>query len=806
MLPWRRFAKRHRRGARVPLDSSDRGKTAGPLSHPLWDLLFVCAPFLALLVGGAYPLELDFAELRWILEGRGALPHLADAWLGVATSAALLRLPFLLAALAGLLLALRAAQGRHGRTIAALALMVVGVFPLTLAGASLLGPWSLGLLTAGAALALATRPGRGPLAWLLVLAALSGWLDPGLAVAPLGVALAQLFSRRHAPLPALLVVGGGGLLWMSFETTAELSSAPLAGAILCLVLAVVLALPTPRAALLGTAVLFLAFAAAPRLLTLPGAALRGAVGASLVSAGAAEGGAGELLAGPGLSEGFTAHMARELGMQPSRRSSPGKVALLELAAARGTEPERRALEERLGRRVLESSILAGEKDLLLRFNVYRPVSLAIDEGGPRPNIAIVSVDTLRADALPFYGYERDTAPALGRWSEEALVYERAFAPASKTAPSFASLMTGRLPVDHGLRSNYDLLDPGNWTLARVLREAGYHTAAFVSSFVLTRDNCGLDLGFELYDETLDRVELRREHRPLRLAPELAGAVEAWAEGRREAAGPWLLWIHAIDPHGPYTPLPEFEGSFRSQVVRLLDRESIPDHQWLETEDFSVYRDAYDAEILQTDRSLGELLDTLRALPSPEGLIVVFLSDHGESFGERDVFFQHGQSLHQEQARIPLVVQDSAFPAAGRESRPVSLVDLMPTLLERLAIETDLPLEGLPLGRRVSEAAPVLGGWRPGEAMALRFPWKLHLLRHPDGEEWVEVYDLRTDPGESHPLPPDEERHGDLLAAARGLLDRDPLKGTLDEVLRRERWEALSPEEMEQLRALGYLGP
>lgn len=788
--------------ARPTPDTHAFGLRSEPLS---WHETVASVVSLACLLVFCSAPDLGSVELGWLLEGRGLLPRLADAWLGLAPRWWILRLPLAVGAAAGLVMAVRAVAPRLYRPASYLLLAAIGFSSVYPVRATLLGPWGLGLLLTGGALALGGRPGALRTGALLGMAAVGAALDPGLALAPLSVALVRLLPRRDSPYPALLALAGSGLVWLLFDATREISTAPLPGTVLALALAAVLALPGPAVAFGGAALLLLAaitswnfFRAAPP----EGSHLA----YELKSAGIAETGAKEVLAGPGLTPGSAAFLARGLRLHLVERPSAGRVALLELASARPAETERRALEERLGDRVLQRSVLAGDYDLLLRFNVYRPVRISIAEDGSRPNIAVVSVDTLRADALPFYGYERDTAPALARWSEEALVYERAFAPATKTAPSFASLMTGRLPVSHGLRSNYDLLDPGHWTLARVLREAGYHTAAFVSSFVLTRDNCGLDLGFEVYDESLDRVERRRSHRPLRLAPELAEAVEGWSAGRLDDARPWFLWIHAIDPHGPYTPLPEFEGSFRSPEVRLLDRESIPDHQWLDTRDFSVYRDAYDAEILQTDHSLGGLLDALRALPSPEGLIVIFVADHGESFGERDVFFQHGQSLHQEQARVPLVIQDSAFPAAGREPRPVSLVDLMPTLLGRLGIETDLPLEGLPLGRRLEEEAPVLGGWRPGEAMALRLPWKLHLFRNPDGEEWVEVFDLLEDPEENRPLPPDGLLHGELLAAARALLDRDPLKGTLGQALRRGRWEGLSPEEMEQLRALGYMGP
>src|SRR5262249_30074945 len=132
----------------------------------------------------------------------------------------------------------------------------------------------------------------------------------------------------------------------------------------------------------------------------------------------------------------------------------------------------------------------------LRWSVYRPVSVRVPAVRPRPAIAIISVDTPRAGHLSPSRSDRGTRPPRPAW---ACLYERAVAAAPSTAPSFSSLMTGRLPIAHGVRKNYELLDPGQWTLARLLEKAGYETAAFVSSYVLSAENSGLDLGFGLYD-------------------------------------------------------------------------------------------------------------------------------------------------------------------------------------------------------------------------------------------------------------------------------------------------------------------
>jgi arylsulfatase len=559
----------------------------------------------------------------------------------------------------------------------------------------------------------------------------------------------------------------------------------------------------------------------------------------------------EILPGPGLTPGVLAHVGRRMGMaiaprvgSKPRRTETTKVGVVSIASETPAPAERDSLAAQIGLRVLDRTGFAGEQ-IILRWTTLRPLSLRIDPSGARPNIAIISVDTLRADHLGVYGYARATSPLLDAWSQSALVYERAMSAAPATAPSFSSLMTGRLPIAHGVRKNYEFLDAGNWTLARILARAGYDTAGFISSFVLSRENSGLDLGIAHYDQTFEGREANREDRPLRLAPALAESVGAWLDTRRAAEAPWFLWVHAIDPHGPYTPLPEFQGTFRGGDTRSVERSLIPQYQWLGTTDFATYVGAYDDEILQTDRSLGALIAKIEAIPSPAGTIIVFTADHGEAFGEHGFYFEHGQSLHTEEIHVPLIVKDSARPRSGRTAAPVSLLDLVPTLLQRLSIESDLPFDGTTMGARESPdgGALLLGNWRPGEVMACRSPWKLIVAGSAGGHHASEgrkaarstrvsnqnaakrtytgapragedplagrvlrFYDMAADPSEARPVSPPPPGSEELLAAARALLVRDPLDAASGRALEKRQWETLTPEAQEKLRSLGYAGP
>lgn len=524
----------------------------------------------------------------------------------------------------------------------------------------------------------------------------------------------------------------------------------------------------------------------------------------------------EILAGPGLTRGVIAHARGRAGFAVVESPREARAGMLAIASDPPTPSERDALASRIGDRVLDRYGLVGEATPL-RWTTFRPLALRIDPAGARPNIAIVSIDTLRADHLGVYGYSRGTSPLLDRWAQEALVYERAMSAAPATAPSFSSVMTGRLPIAHGVRKNYEFLDPGSWTLARILARAGYDTAGFISSFVLSRENSGLDLGIAHYDQAFSGREQNREDRPLRLAPELAETVGGWLDGRRAIDRPWFLWVHAIDPHGPYTPLAEFRNAFVGGPSKEVARSLIPDYQWLGTGDFAAYVNAYDDEILQTDRSIGALIAKIESLPSPQGTIVVFTADHGEAFGEHGVYFQHGQSLHTEELHVPLIVKDTARLRTGRVTAPVSLLDLLPTLLARLSIAADLPFDGATLDARERDPATILlANWRPGDVMACRIPWKLIVRgggrRAEKGEgdpslrHELLLYDIDADPAESRPVSPRPAAAEALAAEARALAERDPLDAASGRALEKRQWEKLSPEAQEKLRSLGYAGP
>lgn len=413
--------------------------------------------------------------------------------------------------------------------------------------------------------------------------------------------------------------------------------------------------------------------------------------------------------------------------------------------------------------------------------------LACGPAEPR-NLLLVSLDTVRPDHLPAYGYGRETAPATAALARRGAVFDAAFTQEANTAPSHASLFTGRYPHEHGCVTNRHRLDAGESTLAEVLYAAGFRTGAFVSGYPMRAALTGLHRGFEVYDD--DFEGLRRDGRVT-----TERALRWLEEGGRER--PYFLFLHLYDPHGPYRPPEGYEGLFRSEEPgpRL---ESIPRYQRLRDAGGTLrvhlneYKDRYDAMIRYADDQVARVLDAVDL----DETLVVLLSDHGETLGERHHRLDHGGQLFDEQMRIPLVMAGPGIPAR-RIDAMVETVDLRPGLLELLGRPARGRSErpGRSLARILRGGAAESGG-EGGEApryvhaaaraeserhadrgyrldgsrriLAVRSErWKL--IRYPgvDGDP-LELYDLAGDPGETHNVA---REHPELRDAHRAELAR-----------------------------------
>jgi len=304
------------------------------------------------------------------------------------------------------------------------------------------------------------------------------------------------------------------------------------------------------------------------------------------------------------------------------------------------------------------------------------------------NVLLVSVDTVRPDHLSLYGYARPTSPHLDAFARAAMTYDNAYAPATFTSPSVVSLLTGVYPAAHGVRFLFQPLAAGTWTLAGHLRAHGWRTGAVVSNFVLTRAASGLAAEFDDYDDTLVEEEVRRGKKVVqRDARATTDAALAWLERHRER--PFFLWVHYIDPHGPYAAPAPFDARFSGSPPREVKEAKIPDYQRVgHVADVGYYVDQYDGELAYSDEHVGRLLRGTDALGLLATTIVVLTSDHGETLterhGGRPVWFDHGQDVWEELARVPLVVYRPGGPT-GRSPALVCLTDVVPTILAALGV-------------------------------------------------------------------------------------------------------------------------
>ncbi len=396
------------------------------------------------------------------------------------------------------------------------------------------------------------------------------------------------------------------------------------------------------------------------------------------------------------------------------------------------------------------------------------------------DIIVITMDTTRADHVACAAADASSpTPVLDRFCAEAVRFENAVTHAPVTLPAHASLFTGLLPIHHGARYNGEFrLREGVPTLAEELRDAGYETAAFVSSFVLDR-RFGLARGFDTYDDAVEGRLVRRGvvSRNERTARDVTDAALRFL-GDRKPGKPVFLWVHYYDPHAPYVPLAE------------------PDQPGAAA--------AYAGEIADVDREIGRLL----AAPSIDARrsVVVVTADHGEGLGEHDER-THGLFLYDSTMRIPMLVRLPGGSLAGRrESGLVALSDVRPTLLSLVGVAAKGEADGLDwLAGRRREGEGVYAetglpyfdfGFAPSYSFRTDHV-KLIESANP------EFFDLRVDP---HEL---DDRFGvedarDLVGPVQQRLDAVMLGGD-DIVAASAQRDAADPESLAKLRSLGYLG-
>ena len=392
---------------------------------------------------------------------------------------------------------------------------------------------------------------------------------------------------------------------------------------------------------------------------------------------------------------------------------------------------------------------------------------------PGLDVLLVTIDTLRADALGAYGHAGARTPRMDRLAAEGVRFAFAHAHNVVTLPSHANILSGRYPFDHGVRENSGFRFPrGAQTLATLLRARGYRTAAFVSAFPLD-SRFGLDEGFEVYDDRLGDADATPDfHVQERPGPRTVEAARAWLDA---TPGPRFCWVHLYEPHSPYAPPFEWRGRVPS---------------------------AYDGEVAAADDGLAPLLDPLLAQGAASRTLVVLTSDHGEGLGEHGEA-THGTFAYETTLRVPLILHAPGVFAPRVVTEGARHVDILPTVLDALAMPVPEGIAGRSL---LAEAQGGDGGSPPPSYFesltpALTRGWApvfgvvRDRLKHVD-LPLPELYDLAADPREEANLA---ARRPEALEGLRALVLTFRASGTGPARV------AEGPEVRERLASLGYVG-
>ncbi len=443
-----------------------------------------------------------------------------------------------------------------------------------------------------------------------------------------------------------------------------------------------------------------------------------------------------------------------------------------------------------------------------------------------PNILLITIDTLRADHIGAYGYSRDTSARLDALAADGVLYERSISQAPNTHPSMASMLTSQYPSSLGGKAlkyiHYSLP-----TLAEVLNNAGYDTAAIVSN-VWLKEQMGFDEGFSHFDQTSGMSEFYAEQARIHWkdASHITNAALEWldaaATSKEETRAPFFLWLHYLDPHHPYDPPAPYDTKFKNaphdhvdflaklrdmrtrEQTRLLVKMGTGEER-VSDEEFQAIVDQYDGEIAFNDMEIGKVLDRVSAMGLDDNTLVIVTSDHGEEFRDH-AGWGHSHSLHRELLHVPLIIRYPATvnaPARGTRVRQrVRTLDIAPTIIA--AAEQALPdtmagrdLHGVVDDDRIAISQLSRKHWT---SIAMD-SWKLVIRPDDDVEaEDTELYDLETDLMEHRNVA---DQHPDQVTRLSAALEEHVGASAAAETISKTA-EQLDPATRKQLEALGYI--
>ncbi len=407
--------------------------------------------------------------------------------------------------------------------------------------------------------------------------------------------------------------------------------------------------------------------------------------------------------------------------------------------------------------------------------ILRPAPVPITRDG-KLNVLLITLDTTRADRIGAYGYAKAKTPNLDVIARNGVRFANAYAQVPLTLPSHSSIMTGTYPLTHGVHNNGAYVLPaGAVTLAKVLKDHGLKTAAFVASFSVD-SRFGLDKGFDVYDDNFQEGAPFKAVNAERRAEQVLGVFTPWFDKIKDEQ--FFCWLHFFDPHLPYSPPSPYREQFADRP--------------------------YDGEIAYMDFIIGQVMRKLLDRNLLGRTLVVVTGDHGEGFGEKGEY-GHGIFLYDNVLRVPLMFySENHLPAQKVIESRVRLIDIMPTILDLMNIPKPDPVQGrslLPYIQRKEKAdldsyietvyPKENFGWAPLVGF-ISGVWKY--IRAPHEE----LYDLKADPG--------EEKNAIAVAAKPAA----ELKTKLDDTIRAavvpgvSAKQALTSEEQARLRSLGYV--
>jgi choline-sulfatase len=436
---------------------------------------------------------------------------------------------------------------------------------------------------------------------------------------------------------------------------------------------------------------------------------------------------------------------------------------------------------------------------------------------PRPKGAVlILLDTLRADRVGAYGYAQPTTVNLDRLAAESVLFEQAVSYSAWTLPAVAALFSGRFPT----RTEFD--GKLRRSLVEPLSENGFRTAAFTDGGYVSH-YFGFDRGFDVWEgwDSAVRIGMQsRARRPDVAIAETFNAAEQWL--RENAAEPFFLFVHSYEIHVPYIRTGFAKDIPRAGLSRFIDiaeLERIRNGQVpMRTKQRKYLEALYDGGVRHADQHVGELVDLLDELGIAESTLVVVTSDHGEDLGGRNPHYaaEHGHTLYDELVTVPLIIRDSTLEiAATRVPALVRSIDVMPTILDRLGVESEAgegrSLVPMMLGTEAGERSALSHVDRYGpERVSLRTSrWKL--IRNLAEDTSLPPVDPEAPPLELYDLQSDPAERNNLAASAPEELPR--LQAELDALIERRSDEGpadfgprtgLSRELYEELKASGYL--